>query len=219
MQHSQAQNRPFEGIILIDKPKGITSFRVIHLLRKRFHVKKIGHTGTLDPFATGLLVVLVGRNFTKKADEFVQDDKEYLATLHLGAQTDTFDSEGQVQKTSDILPTLEDVERVVAEFQGTIQQLPPMFSAKKIGGKKLYELARKGIEVERRPCSIQIETKLIRYEYPEIDIHVTCSKGCYIRSVGNEIGEKLGCLAYVKELRRIRSGKFRIEDSVPLQTG
>jgi tRNA pseudouridine55 synthase len=220
---SQSQNTAFpqgeqftQGIVLIDKPKGITSFKVIHVLRKRLHVQKIGHTGTLDPFATGLLVVLVGRNFTKRADEFVADDKEYLATLHLGKSTDTYDVDGQVVHESSIKPTLAELESIIQEFQGTIEQVPPMYSAKKVNGKKLYELARKGQEIERKPCIVHVETKLLRYEYPEVDLHITCSKGCYIRSIGHEIGEKLGSYAYLSALRRIRSGKFRIEDSVPL---
>lgn len=209
---------PSEGIILIDKPRGITSFQVIHVLRKRTNIQRIGHAGTLDPFATGLLVVLIGRNYTKRADEFLTCDKEYLATLRLGASTDTYDCDGKVVATSELRPTLEEVEKAIASMQGTIEQVPPMYSAKKIGGRKLYEIARKGGEVERKPCLVTLDTQLLRYEYPEIDIRVACSKGTYIRSVGHEIGNMLGSYAFVSSLRRTRSGAFRIEDSVSLES-
>lgn len=206
-----------EGILLVDKPAGITSFSVVHVLRKRLAVKKIGHTGTLDPFATGLLVMLIGRNFTKRADEFVQDDKEYLATLRLGIETDSFDSDGQVVNSCDQEPLLEELQEVICQFQGRIEQIPPMFSAKKIKGKRLYEMARKGIVVERKSSLVEVTTTLLRYEYPEVDIHISCSKGTYIRTIGHEIGKRLGCLAHVLHLRRLRSGKFKIDDSLSLE--
>lgn len=207
-----------EGYLLVDKPVGITSFSVVHALRRKLHVKKIGHGGTLDPFATGLLVMLIGRNYTRLADTFLTDDKEYLATLHLGKATDSYDSDGKVVASSDTIPTNFEVEAAIAKFQGTIEQIPPMFSAKKIGGKRLYELARVGIEVERKPVLVTVETTLIRYEYPEIDIHVRASKGTYIRSIGHEIGVLLGSFAFLSALRRTRSGRFLIENSVALET-
>ena len=206
-----------EGILLIDKPPGMTSFSVVAALRRRLGVKKIGHSGTLDPFATGLLVMLVGRNFTKLADSFISDDKEYKAILHLGVATDSYDSDGEIVANSDKRPSLEEVQEVISHFQGKIEQVPPMFSAKKIGGKRLYEMARKGLEVERKPCHVEVTTTLLRYKYPELEIHVTCSKGTYIRSIGHEIGTRLGSYAYLKALRRLRSGNFRLEESVPLQ--
>ncbi len=203
-----------EGILLVDKPCGMTSFTVVHILRKRLGVKKIGHTGTLDPFATGLLVMLIGRNYTRKADEFLHDDKEYLATLTLGVETDSYDSDGKITLTSDKKPTLTELEAVLCHFQGKIEQVPPMFSAKKIGGKRLYEMARKGVEVERKSVTVEVKTTLVRYEYPEVDIHVTCSKGTYIRSIGHEIGMHLGCFAHVSKLRRLRSGKYSVDQSI-----
>ncbi len=206
-----------EGILLVDKPAGMTSFSVVHVLRKRLGVKKIGHTGTLDPFATGLLVMLIGRNYTKRADEFLQDGKEYLATLRLGIETDSFDSDGKVVATSDAKPLLEELQEVICHFQGKIEQIPPMFSAKKINGKRLYEMARKGVVVERKSSLIEVSTTLVRYEYPEVDIHIKCSKGTYIRTIGHEIGKLLGCLAYVSNLRRLRSGKFSIDESLSLE--
>lgn len=206
-----------EGLLLIDKPQGITSFAVVAALRKRLGVKKIGHSGTLDPFATGLLVMLIGRAYTRLQDGFLHDDKEYVAMLVLGEERDTYDVDGEVVARSEKVPTQEEVEEVVRLFQGEIQQTPPMYSAKKIGGKRLYELARKGIEVERKANSVRVKTTLLRYKYPEVQIHVECSKGTYIRTIAHDMGEKLGSFAYVKELRRTRQGAFRIEESVTLE--
>lgn len=207
-----------EGFLLVDKPAGITSFSVVHALRKKLHVQRIGHAGTLDPFATGLLVMLIGRKYTRLADTFLNDDKEYIATLHLGKATDSYDSDGKVTASSDIVPTRLQVEEAIQKFQGSIEQVPPMFSAKKIAGKRLYELAREGIEVERKPVRVTVKTTLIRYEYPEIEIQVQASKGTYIRSIGHEIGVFLGSFAFLSALRRIRSGRFLIENSVALET-
>lgn len=207
-----------EGYLLIDKPAGMTSFSVVAALRRCLKVQKIGHGGTLDPFATGLLVMLVGRPYTRLADTFLGDDKEYMATLRLGAETDSYDIDGTITATSDKIPTLAEIEKALTCFQGTIEQVPPMFSAKKVDGKRLYKLARAGIEIERKACTVTLETRLTRYEYPEIDLHVRCSKGTYIRSIGHELGRMLGCFAYVSALRRVRSGRFHIKNSVALQT-
>jgi tRNA pseudouridine55 synthase len=206
-----------EGILLVDKPAGITSFTVVAKLRRRLGVKKIGHAGTLDPFATGLLVMLVGRNFTKLADSFLKDDKEYQATLLLGTATDTYDNEGEVTQTSSYVPDEKEIQKAIAQFQGQIEQVPPMFSAKKVGGKRLYELARKGQEIERKACSCHVTITLIRYAYPEVDIHVTCSKGTYIRSLAHDIGLKLGTFAHLTALRRLRSGKFLLAEGDTLE--
>jgi tRNA pseudouridine55 synthase len=199
-----------EGILLVDKPKGKTSFDLVRILRKRLGVQKIGHGGTLDPFATGVLVMLVGRAYTKQAALFLADDKEYQATLHLGMATDTYDCEGAVMSTSNHIPSLAEVQEVMTFFQGSITQQAPMFSAKKVAGQRLYERARKG-ELCDRPLSIvQVCTTLIRYAYPELEMHVICSKGTYIRALGHDIGQRLGCAAYVKALKRVRSGNFQI---------
>lgn len=200
----------------MDKPAKITSFGVVSLLRKRTGVKKIGHGGTLDPFATGLLVLLIGRNATKRAGEFLEGDKEYNATLLLGKATDTYDLEGTVTATSEKIPTLEEVTAVVNRYQGSLLQVPPMFSAKKIAGKRLYELARKGIEVERQARPVELHCQIIRYEYPELEIHVRCSKGTYIRSLAYDIGNDLGCYAHLSVLRRLRSGRFSIDAAISL---
>lgn len=203
---------PVQGILLLDKSKGPTSFRLVQILRKRLGVKKIGHAGTLDPFATGVMVMLVGRAYTRLSDHFLCHDKEYLAEVFLGASTDTYDSEGVILTTSAIIPSLDQIQDSLISFQGEVEQVPPMFSAKKIQGKKLYELARKGIEVERKPVKIHVNIQLMRYAYPHLELKIRCSKGTYIRSIAYDLGEKLGCGAHLSNLRRTRSGHFCVED-------
>ncbi len=206
-----------QGILLVDKPAKMSSFSVVATLRRRTGVQKIGHGGTLDPFATGLLVMLISRAFTRRADEFLCGDKEYTATLMLGRSTDTYDCEGETLAISDKVPSLEEVQQVLASFQGPLMQVPPMFSAKKIGGKRLYEIARQGKVVERAAVPVEVSCKLVRYAYPELEIHVTCSKGTYIRSLAFDIGEMLQTHAHLCQLRRVRSGPFLIEKAVSLQ--
>lgn len=201
-----------EGILLLNKPRGKTSFSLVGLLRKRLGIKKIGHAGTLDPFATGVMVMLIGRNYTRLSDQFLTCDKEYLAELHLGATTDTFDCDGQILSTSSLIPTQEEIEACVASFQGKQLQTPPMFSAKKIGGKKLCDLARKGQIVEREPVEIDVKISVVSYNYPKLVLNVACSKGTYIRSLGHDIGAKLGCGAHLTSLCRTRSGTFLLSD-------
>jgi tRNA pseudouridine55 synthase len=203
---------PFEGILLIDKPRGCTSFSLVQILRKRLGVKKIGHAGTLDPFATGVMVMLIGRRYTRLSDHFLTHDKEYVAQLFLGKTTDTYDCEGTLIGKSTHIPTLLDIQQTVEKFQGEIEQIPPMYSAKKIGGKKLYELARQGREVERAPVKIKLQTTFIRYEYPFLELRVSCSKGTYVRSIAFDMGVMLGCGAHLTNLTRTRSGKFKLED-------
>jgi tRNA pseudouridine55 synthase len=200
------------GVLLINKPKGRTSFSLVAALRRRLGVKKIGHAGTLDPFATGVMILLIGKQYTKRSDQYLCEDKEYLARLLLGVSTDTYDSEGTVTATSTIAPSQDELTATLALFQGKIQQVPPMFSAKKIGGKKLYELARKGLSIERPPVEVTVDIELISYAYPYVDIRVNCSKGTYIRSLANDIGEKLGCGAHLCELNRTRSGTFQLNE-------
>lgn len=203
-----------EGILLIDKPKGFTSFRLVQILRKRLGVKKIGHAGTLDPFATGVMVMLIGRRYTRMSDQFLCSEKEYLAEVYLGAATDTHDTEGTATFTSPLIPTLEEIKRQLDFFQGEVEQTPPMFSAKKIGGKKLYDLARKGIEVERKAVKVVLNTELLRYEYPYLHLKIACSKGTYIRSVAHDLGQKLECGAHLTNLQRTRSGQFNLSDCI-----
>ena len=208
------ESQPIEGILLVDKAKGRTSFSLVHLLRKRLGVKKIGHAGTLDPFATGVMVLLIGRNFTRLSDQFLCNDKEYEAEVYLGASTDTFDSEGKISSQSSEVPSLESIMKALENFQGEVEQIPPMFSAKKKQGKKLYELARKGLEVEREPVKIQLQTHFISYSYPFLRLRIACSKGTYIRSIAHDLGGMLGCGAHLTNLRRTRSGIFTLEQCI-----
>lgn len=201
-----------EGVLLVDKPSGKTSFSLVGALRKKLGVQKIGHAGTLDPFATGVVVLLVGKRFTKLSDQFLGQDKEYCATVKLGVATDTFDCDGQITATDDKIPTEDEVREAIAKFQGTIEQIPPMFSAKKVNGKKLCDLARKGVVIERKPNTVTVETTLVNYEYPHIDIQVKCSKGTYIRSIAQELGELLGCGAHLSALTRTKSGSFSLKE-------
>lgn len=215
MQRVLHNQEPVEGILLVDKSKGHSSFKLVAMLRKRLGVKKIGHAGTLDPFATGVMVMLIGRRYTRLSDQFLCNDKEYIAEVHLGTTTDTYDSEGVIIAQSPIVPTLEEIQHALKAFQGEIEQVPPMYSAKKIQGKKLYELARKGIEVERKAVKVALETTLIRYEYPLLELKIVCSKGTYIRSIAYDFGLKLRCGAHLSNLRRTRSGQFCIQDCLP----
>lgn len=203
-----------QGILLVDKPKGKTSFSLVAVLRRLTGERRIGHAGTLDPLATGVMVMLIGRQWTKRSNEFLGEDKEYLADVTLGESTTTYDAEGDVVETSDKVPTLEEIQSVLQSFTGTIQQVPPMFSAKKIKGQKLYHLARRGQSVERPPATVNVAIELIEFSYPKLTLQVACSKGTYIRSLAQDIGEALGCYGYLSDLRRIRSGGFCIDQCI-----
>lgn len=203
-----------EGILLVDKPKGKTSFSLVSALRRKTGIRKIGHAGTLDPFATGVMVMLVGSKFTKLADQYISHDKEYWGQIRLGITTDSYDCDGAVVATSPHIPSKEDLQRALLSFQGTIPQTPPMFSAKKIEGKKLYELARKGIEVKRKEVLVTVKTTLLSYAYPFVEIEVSCSKGTYVRSIAHDLGNLLGCGAHLADLRRLRSGPFLLRDCI-----
>ncbi len=200
------------GILLINKSIDTPSFDLIRSLRKATNVRKIGHAGTLDPFATGVMILLIGKTFTKMSNQFLNLDKQYYAKVHLGVSTDTFDLKGKTIKQSDIIPSLQDIEKAIEKFQGEIDQIPPMFSAKKIGGKKLYQLARKGIEIDRKACKVKVEITLIEYNYPFLELDIVCSKGTYIRSLAADLGEELGCGAHLASLTRLRCGPFHLND-------
>ena len=201
------------GIILIDKPQGWTSHDVVAKLRGILHERRIGHSGTLDPLATGLLVVFVGR--ATRAVEFAEaDSKEYVAGLRLGLSTDTQDISGNIISESSELPEEDEVLEAVGRFVGDLKQIPPMYSAVKIGGKKLYELARKGQNVERIPRKISVSSiEIIGKEGNDYILKIACSKGTYIRTLCNDIGALLGCGACMSSLRRGRAGAFSIEDA------
>lgn len=212
-----------DGIVLIDKPKGWTSFDVVAKIRG--HIKretgikkpKVGHTGTLDPMATGLLVIVTGK-YTKRAQEFTKLDKIYQTELTLGQTSNTEDEEGEKTKISDKIPTQEEVEAALDTFAGEQMQLPPAFSAIKIGGQRSYKLARAGKEVviEPRPISIY-KIYDIDYVYPKLSFTVEVSSGTYIRSLARDIGEKLGTGAYMSSLRRTRVGKLSINDAIKVE--
>lgn len=200
-----------EGILLVDKPQGRTSFSLIRSLRRLTGIRKIGHAGTLDPFATGVMILLIGREYTRLSDTLLLQDKEYAAEVHLGVSTDTYDCDGKVVARSKKVPTLLQIESALEHFQGEIEQIPPMYSAKKIKGKKLYELARQGEEIERQPAIVRVKTTLLSYAYPYLSLKVSCSKGTYIRSIAHELGQRLGCGAHLSQLKRTRSGQFTID--------
>ena len=210
------------GFILINKQTGISSHTVVNRLRRITSIRKIGHAGTLDPLASGLMILAIGRDATRKIDQYVKLDKEYIATLHLGAETDTYDREGEVINVD---PNFSDrkidekiIQEILNKFLGEQDQIPPMFSAKKVNGQKLYDLARKGIEIERKPSRINIyNIEFISYSSPLLKIKIKCSSGTYIRSIAFDFGRALGCGAYLEALERTEIGEFRIEKSFKLE--
>lgn len=209
-----SEPKDLEGILLVDKPSGYTSFSLIRALRKITGIKKIGHAGTLDPFAQGVMVLLIGRSYTALSNQFLVQHKEYEAKVHLGIMTDTYDCDGKVVARSKKKPNLDQVNEALDRFQNEIEQVPPMHSAKKVAGKKLYELAREGKEIPRKSSKIFVKTTLISYEYPYIRLRIFCSKGTYIRSIAHEIGLILGCGAHVVELTRTKSGVFELDQCI-----
>jgi tRNA pseudouridine55 synthase len=207
-----------DGVLVVDKPSGVTSHDVVETVRRKLKTKKVGHSGTLDPVATGVLVLLVGKA-TKLFSKFVHFDKEYDATLRLGVVTSTGDSEGVVlsEKQIDHI-TEENIRDAFVAFVGEREQVPPMVSAIKYQGKRLYVLARKGIEVDRKARRIRIyDLKITRMDLPEIDFYVKCTKGTYIRRLGEEIGEKLGVGGFISRIRRVSLGPFHIRDAVKVE--
>jgi len=205
------------GIIVIDKPAGWTSMDVCAKLRGLYHEKRVGHAGTLDPMATGVLPVFIGR--ATRAVEFAADsDKEYVAGLKLGVVTNTQDTTGEVLEERPVTVTRGSLEAVLARFTGDIEQVPPMYSAIKIGGKKLYELARKGKEVERRPRPVTIHALEIvdRQGDGLYTLRVLCSKGTYVRTLCHDIGQALGCGGCMSSLRRVKAAGFTLAESVDL---
>lgn len=208
-----------DGILIVNKPKGMTSHDVVDIIRRKFNLKRVGHAGTLDPLATGVLIILLGRA-TSLSGSFMCEDKEYIATIFFGKKTDTQDSTGRVieEKTIDRLD-INSLNRTLASFLGEIQQIPPMVSAKKYKGKKLYKLARKGITVKRRPCSIKIyEIELLDFKLPEITIRVKCSKGTYVRTLCEDIGHRLDYPSHMSALTRSASGRFSLKEALDLNS-
>ncbi len=212
-----------DEIILIDKPAEMTSFGVVARVRRVLSERagkkvKVGHTGTLDPFATGLLILMAGKA-TKKCSEFMKLDKEYVAEIRLGETSTTGDPEGEVQKSyTGEVPDFEVVKKVVQSFVGEIEQRVPVFSAVKIKGRRAYDLARKGIEVEMPVRKVNIyKIEILEYEWPVLKIKTKVSSGTYIRTLGEDIGEKLGTGAYLTNLRRTKIDKYIVEEATPLE--
>ncbi len=207
-----------EGILLVDKPKGITSHDVVDRVRRIYRMKKVGHAGTLDPMATGLMIILVGKA-TKVSQYMMSMDKEYTGTMKLGEETDSQDAEGEILVTKEVPElTEEGVRSEMKTFLGDQYQTPPMFSAKKVNGQKLYKLARQGKTVQREPRVINISKfEMTDFSLPEISFLVGCSKGAYIRTIAHDLGQKLGCGAHLNVLRRTGIGQFRIEQADTLE--
>ncbi len=207
-----------DGVLLVDKAPGMTSHDVVAIVRRRLNTKKVGHCGTLDPLATGLLLIVLGRG-TKIQDLLMAEDKEYAGTMTLGVTTDSQDADGQVVETKPVADyAREQIDAAFAKYHGDFYQMPPMVSAIKKDGVPLYKLARQGKVVEREPRFVHVyahEVQAVRL--PEIDFRVVCSKGFYVRTYAFDIGNELGCGAHLKTLRRTRSGKFTLEHAVTVE--
>jgi tRNA pseudouridine55 synthase len=206
-----------DGALLIDKPSGPTSHDVVDEIRREFGIKKVGHCGTLDPNATGLLIIVLGRG-TKLSERLMADDKVYEGTVKFGEATDSYDADGELTGSLPVPPfTLDELNEAAGEFVGDIMQTPPMVSAIKKDGVPLYKLARKGVEVQREPRLIHVYTcRFTEYQEPIGRFRLACTKGTYVRSIAHELGQKLGCGAHLATLRRVTSGKFDVAQATPL---
>lgn len=205
------------GFLNVYKPQGKTSHDVVAILRRVTKIKQIGHTGTLDPFAEGVLPICIGK--ATRLIEYLEDDKAYIGTVQFGKSTTTYDTEGEGVNVSDKKVSIEEVENALPQFRGEIQQLPPIYSAIKVNGKKLYEYARKGEEVKIEPRRVNIyKLELVNFDYEKqtAELLIECSKGTYIRSIANDLGEVLGCFGHLIKLVRIKAGKFEINESIKL---
>lgn len=215
---SKTENASLFGFLNIYKPKGLTSHDVVARLRKITKVRQIGHTGTLDPFATGVLPICIGK--ATRLIEYLDDDKEYLATVQFGKNTATYDLEGEITATFDKKVTEEDVKNALKDFEGEISQIPPIYSAIKVNGKKLYDYARQGQDIEIKPRKVtisKIELKEFDKTSQSAKITVVCSKGTYIRSIAYDLGAKLGCGGYLTALERTQAGKFQVNTAIKLE--
>ncbi len=215
---SRTENASLFGFLNIYKPKGLTSHDVVARLRKITKVRQIGHTGTLDPFATGVLPICIGK--ATRLIEYLDDDKEYLATVQFGKNTATYDLEGEITATFDKKVTEEDVKNALKDFEGEISQIPPIYSAIKVNGKKLYDYARQGQDIEIKPRKVtisKIELKEFDKTSQSAKITVACSKGTYIRSIAYDLGAKLGCGGYLTALERTKAGKFQVNTAIKLE--
>lgn len=208
----------FDGALLIDKPCGPTSHDIVAAVRRNFQLEKVGHAGTLDPNATGLLILLLGKG-TKLSEKLMGSDKVYEGTARFGETTDSYDSDGEIVGSLPVPPlSLDELNSYADQFTGDQMQTPPMVSAVKKDGVPLYKLARKGLEVERKPKLIRIyKFRFTSYNEPEAQFRVACTKGTYIRSLIHDLGQKVGCGAHLSQLRRVASGKFDVKDALTLE--
>jgi tRNA pseudouridine55 synthase len=206
-----------DGAILIDKPSGPTSHDVVDAIRRHFGIKKVGHCGTLDPNATGLLIIVLGRG-TKLSEKLMSEDKIYEGAIKLGETTNSYDADGELTASLPVPPlTLEELNTAASEFVGDLMQTPPMVSAVKKDGVPLYKLARKGIEVPREPRLVHIYNfRFSAYQEPLAHFRLACTKGTYVRSIAHDLGQKLGCGGHLATLRRVASGKFDVAQAIPL---
>lgn len=206
-----------DGALLIDKPPGPTSHDVVDAIRRQFRIKKVGHCGTLDPNASGLLIIVLGRG-TKLSEKLMSDDKVYEGTIKFGESTNSYDADGELVASLPVPPlTVEELNEAAGRFIGDLMQTPPMVSAVKKGGVPLYKLARKGIEVEREPRLIHVYNfRFSDYREPLGTFRLACTKGTYVRSIAHELGQQLGCGAHLATLRRVTSGKFEVANAMPL---
>lgn len=214
IETSQNTNEPC-GVLCLDKPAGVSSHDMVGKIRRLYATRKVGHTGTLDPMATGVLVILIGRA-TKLSDFLLASEKEYLASLKLGITTDTQDITGKVLSECNTLPKKEEVRAVAESFLGRQLQTPPMYSAKKVDGQKLYDLARQGEEIDRAACEIEIskiDLTVVNEASGDYDLDIVCSKGTYIRTLCHDMGNRLGCGGVMSTLRRVRNGHFTLSDA------
>lgn len=206
-----------EGLWLVDKPVGVSSFAMVSRLRKVTGIRKVGHTGTLDPLASGLMILLAGKEWTKRADEFIKKDKVYEVELRLGEASTTGDSEGSISQVSDARPSSVDVRKTLASFVGTIEQIPPVYSAIKVDGVRAYKLARQGKMPELKAREVKIYSiDEVIYDYPEIKFTTKVSSGTYIRSLVEDIGRALATGAYMTALKRTQIGEHRLEQATQL---
>ncbi len=217
MDNSEDLINSISGVLVVDKPVGLTSHEVVQIIRRGTNIRRAGHTGTLDPRASGVLVILIGP--AVRLSEYVSaSDKRYQAVIQLGTSTDTYDADGQILSTNLVNISEDEFEEALQSFIGEIEQVPPPYSAVKVKGRKAYEMARKGEEVDLAPRKITVYSlELLEWAPPEVVIDVYCSSGTYIRSLANDLGKMLGCGAHLVGLRRTKSGRFTLRDAAPLR--
>jgi len=217
MNHSISAVQEKDGLVLINKPSGMTSHDVVNVARHAFGIRRIGHAGTLDPMATGLLILGIGKS-TKKLGNITGSSKTYDAEITLGASSTTDDKEGVIEKSGDTQPTLEQIKNVLEKFTGEIMQTPPIFSAIKVNGQRAYKIARRGETIKMEPRKITIhKIELVSYKYPILKIKTDVSSGTYIRSLARDIGKEFGTGAYLSKLERTSIGEYKLADAVELE--